>query len=953
MPRSERPLGSEDTALLRFAADLRRLRERAGKPTYRELGRQANYSAAALSEAAGGRRLPSRAVTLAFVRACGGDTGEWDARWRSIAADDAPGPGGGHSPYVGLGAYQIADADRFFGREAVTETLIGMLATRRFVGVFGPSGSGKSSVLRAGLAASAPGRALVLTPGSHPVLECALRLAELTGGSAAALRDELAADPANLHLLIRQSTPDRDLLLVVDQFEEVFTLCPPAERDWLIQALTIAATARPSRARVVIGVRADFHGHCGRHPELAAALRGGRFPLGPLSPDELRRAITEPAAQSGAVVEAALLTRLVSDVAGGQAALPLVSHAMAQTWRRRRGLTLSLAGYERAGGVEHATARRAEEVHGALTRPDQHAARLLFLRLVTPGENTEDTPRRVPRRELDTIDSLVDRLAAARLVTLDHDSVELAHDGLIRSWPRLRDWLAEDRETLRVHRRLTAATDVWEAHGRDADSLYRGVHLDEAAELGNRLTARERDFLAAGVAAQGARRAADHGRARRLRQFAASLVVLVLVLAGTGTYAVLAQRAATAERNTALALRAAGAATALAQSSPRSAVSLALAAYRVSPSAEAVNALRVARAAAGITEPVTGFRDPDMPWDHDPRGRVAISQDWATSSMRLWTIDQDKATPKASLAGNATAIRFSPDGRVVLLTEGERRTRVVDVTDPGHPRVIATVDRGLHVQSMSGSGKVLAGLGSVTRAGGGNQAAWPLRSTAMLWRITASGGLVEIPLPVDRVDSIDLRPDGRIMAVVRRDDHTTRSDVEIWRVDGGAPRRLAVALSAEGDLATHFSPDGRFLAVVNRSSDSVRILELTDLHEPKPWADMGYVRGHVATTEYAVDSQTLVIGRLDSVHLWDTATRGEPQPVVSISGYGYPLTRPRYHPGTKELFLTAPDGALWRFDLDDTRLLREACERAELADVDWALHFPGLEELPLCPRPGG
>lgn len=175
MARPEGPLRADNPELGDLAADLRRLRDLAGKPTYRQLSRDAHYSAAALSEAANGRRLPSLAVTLAYVRACGGDVASWEARWRLVAerlaeADPRTPPDAGRPPYVGLAAFQVRDADRFFGRDRVVRELADLVAGRRFAGVFGASGSGKSSVLRAGLVARAAGPVVVLTPDRKSVV---------------------------------------------------------------------------------------------------------------------------------------------------------------------------------------------------------------------------------------------------------------------------------------------------------------------------------------------------------------------------------------------------------------------------------------------------------------------------------------------------------------------------------------------------------------------------------------------------------------------------------------------------------------------------------------------------------------------------------------------------------------------------------------------------------------
>lgn len=249
MPRRESPLDNSDAALSRFAAGLRALREQAGNPTYRQLGASAGYSAATLSEAANGRKLPSLAVTLAYVQACGGDVEDWERRWRELSAPAEP-VYDAEAPYPGLAAFQPDDSDFFFGRDELVNELLAQVGARRFVGVFGASGSGKSSLLRAGLVARTAGPVLLFTPGARPLVEISAHVARLLDDSADAVRAELDADPANLRLRLRQAG---DPLLVVDQFEEIFTLCPADERAAFIAMLTTGP-------RVVIGVGADFYG---------------------------------------------------------------------------------------------------------------------------------------------------------------------------------------------------------------------------------------------------------------------------------------------------------------------------------------------------------------------------------------------------------------------------------------------------------------------------------------------------------------------------------------------------------------------------------------------------------------------------------------------------------------------------------------------------------------------
>ena len=540
MPRGERPL--DGGPLREFAAGLRQLRVDAGSPTYRELGARACYSPSVISDAAGGRKLPTLAVTLAYVTACDGDVAAWEARWRALTepvVEVAEDP----CPYVGLSAFQPDDAELFFGRERLVRQVLGQLRERRFVGVFGASGAGKSSLLRAGVAASSEWNPVVVVPGPHPFAELASRFALPV--------DELSGDPADVSMVLRQHAVD---LLIVDQFEEIFTLCGEEERGRFIAALMHPAL------RVLIGVRADFYGHCGQYPDLVNALDGGQVLVGPMSADELRRAIIRPAAVADCVVEEALVTRLIADVGHQAGALPLLSHALRETWHRRQGISLTLAAYEKTGGLHHALAQSAEQTFTSLTPAEQDQARQLFLRLVALGDGTEDTRRRVPATELDDVpDMPVSALTAARLITHGRDGVEIAHEALIRHWPRLAEWLADDRDGLRVHRQLTEAADVWISLDRDDDVLYVGNRLARAREWAadhqTALSGRERDFLRASESLERVAIAVDRRRNRRLRTLAIALAVLFLLAAGTAAvavHAVIAERTTEKQRDTAV-----------------------------------------------------------------------------------------------------------------------------------------------------------------------------------------------------------------------------------------------------------------------------------------------------------------------------------------------------------------------------------------------------------------
>ncbi|MEU5259656.1 hypothetical protein [Amycolatopsis sp. NPDC021455] len=887
MARKERPLGPGDDLVVEFAAGLRQLRDEAGGPTYRTLAARAGYSAAALSEAAGGRKLPGLALTTAYVGACGGDVEKWETRWREaaarLAAESTPGPEA-QTPYLGLAAFQPADADRFFGREKLVGELTAKLSERRFVGVFGASGSGKSSLLRAGLAGERAAR--VRTPGEHPLSQCADALAE-TGR-----------------------------LLVVDQFEEVFTLCrDDAERAAFIGAL-LARAADEHGSQVVLGVRADFYGHCGRHAELVDALRDAQILVGPMTAEELRTAIVEPAVRHGCQVESALVTTLVADAAGRPAVLPLVSHALLETWRRRQGITLTLAAYEAAGGIRNAIAHTADAVYGELAPGQQAKVRQIFLRLTALGEGTEDTKRRLRRRELDddpATTEVLERLAAARLVSLDHDGAEIAHEALIRSWPRLQDWLAEDREGHRLHRQLAEATDLWESLDRDAGSLYRGTRLGLAAEWAARspdaLTAREQAFLDAGRAQETAEADAVRRRTRRLRQLAALLGVL-LILAGVATgFAIDASRTATDQRNVALARKAVGDAADLRQTNPALSVQLSLAAYRLAPVREARDGLlgtlgspfagRLSLAPEGIgfdggaavsgdgrllatgsdlgkvqVWSLRGTRQPVLlaklpepvrnPVAFSPDGRT-LATGTADSAFRLW----DLSDPRAPVARGLTepqrrklnTAEFSPDGRLLATGADDGTVRLTDVTDPARPKTVSTLGPDLQRATFRGDGRVLA-----TGTSAKTEVLWDVADPARPRR------LAELTGHTGLVNASAFSPDGRLLATTSWD-----TTVRLWDVSTpSAPRPLATLPGTGIVWVVAFSPDGRTLAAAG--DPAARLFDVSDPAAPAPLITLAGHTNSVTWLGFA-DGMLLTASadrtlRLQDLALLDLAARG-------------------------------------------------------------------------------
>ncbi len=426
-------------------------------------------------------------------------------------------PEPGEPPYKGLQYFTEADADQFFGRELLTARIVNRLAGARFLAVIGASGSGKSSLVRAGVIPalrrglrladgstppvnSARWLVRVLTPTAHPLqaLSAALTTED---ESLASLAKALEIDPAALSLTIRrllakESSPT--LLLVIDQFEELFTQCrSESERQAFINSLlAVADPAQGQPVSVLLLMRADFYASLAQYDALRALVSAQQEFIGAMSRDELFRAIVQPAALGQWKIQEGLVEVMLDDIGEEPGALPLLSHALLETWNRRRGRTLTLSGYRESGGVRGAIAKTAETIfQNRLTADQQAIARIIFIHLVDLEDNARDTRRRAAFSELITratdplmIDAVLSILIDARLVTTgtlepgDTRVVEVAHEALIREWPTLRQWLDENRAGLILHRQLTEDTDTWLRLERDPGALYRGTRLRQALE---------------------------------------------------------------------------------------------------------------------------------------------------------------------------------------------------------------------------------------------------------------------------------------------------------------------------------------------------------------------------------------------------------------------------------------------------------------------------------------
>ena len=484
-----------------------------------------NLAARIRGEAGGGQILISSATTELVVPPEGYDLVDLGPyRLRGVGAPERiralRGPGlsnplpAGECPYRGLLSFEPADRAFFFGREDVVADVIGRLGPGRLLAVVGASGSGKSSVVRAGVVSAVLAGeieeldgATIVVPGAAPELDV---------------------------------TDDPRRLVVIDQFEELYTLCDDRDRR---QAFIDGLLALSSP--VLIAVRADLYGQLTDHRDLARAVAENQVLLGAMNDDELERAVIEPARLAGLRLDTGLVELILRDVAGEPGALPLLSHALRVTWEHRDGRTLTVEGYRESGGVASAVAQTADAIVESVPAERHALLRSVFVRLTELGEGVEDSRRRVPVGELvpedgshEEVEALLERLAEARLLTLGDGTAEVAHEVLIREWPTLRRWLEEDRAGVLLHRDLGNAARLWEAGGREPGDLYRGARLGAAADWAGRhpdaLNAAERAFIDASVAASQSEADRQRRANRRLRALLAGAGVLLAlaVIAG-------------------------------------------------------------------------------------------------------------------------------------------------------------------------------------------------------------------------------------------------------------------------------------------------------------------------------------------------------------------------------------------------------------------------------------
>ncbi|GAA0593612.1 hypothetical protein GCM10010394_23700 [Streptomyces crystallinus] len=866
-----------------------------------ELATLTHYSKGYLSNVENARKAPSAELARRLDTALGAD-GELvklaDAR------HEPP------FPYRGLAAFEPEDADWFFGRERMTADLVSRVRAcvsgSLPLAVFGASGAGKSSLLRAGLvpalargALATPGSAdwpvLVMTPTAHPVNALCESVAESLALPLETVRKRVreGIGSGGLSSVLRTALAGRRMLLVVDQFEEVFAVCEDEAERWsFVTAVCDAARPGPDAlpaAVVVLGIRADFYSRCLDHPELLRAVQDNHFAVDAMAREELVEAITAPARAAGLVLEAGLTELLLRDlgVAPGSAhttyepgALPLLSHALLATWQHRADSRLTVAGYQLTGGIHGAVATTAERVYTRLDPTAQQAARQVLLRLIRVGEDGSDARRRVARDRLveqcgGQAPQIVEALAAARLLTLSDTTVEITHEALLRAWPRLRDWLAEDRQGLRALDQLAEAADAWEALHYDPDTLFRGTRLalagQWAADHRDALSEREERFLEASLAAETAERQATRRRTRRLRQLVGLLTVLLVIASISVGYAMDAEHQAKEQRNIAVARRAASEAAALRESNPALSMQVSLAAYRLARTAETRDTL-LGSFALPYASRLVGHTADVVSLAIGPDGHTAVTGS-ADHTARLWDITEDHRPRQLALLSQADEVKavvFAPGGRL-LATAGGHTARLWDVSDPRHPRALAELtghDDTVKALAFSPDGRTLATASS--------------DHTVRLWNVSQPPHpqlLSTLTGHTTQLGTVAFSPDGRTLI--------SAADATPWVWDVSDPRhpRTIGFLSGHtgGVNAAVFSPDGHTVATADWDH-TVRLWDLTRPRSPRALATLTDHAAIVWSVAFSPDGRTLV-STGDGARLWDVSDLGRPVRMTTVPGF--------------------------------------------------------------------
>ncbi|NYV73769.1 caspase family protein [Streptomyces sp. UH6] len=830
-------------------------------------------------------------------------------------------------PYPGMEPFRTEDHDRFFGRGELVEELLAEVtrpagraggAGRPPLLVVGASGVGKSSILRAGLLAGlerryevdpcTPWPALLLpSPGPRPLRSLAALWARASGVPRADVERQLAEG--------RLPDDETCRVLVVDQFEEIFTNCRDGEeRSAFIRALC-GAGGDGRGPRVVLGLRADHYGSCLEHPELGPAL-AQHVDVWPMDEVALRAVIEQPARDAGLRLEHGLVDVLLRDTreSGGHghgSAMPFLAHALRETWVRRSGPVLTLAGYTATGGIRESVARTAESIYAGFDRPGREAVRELLLSMVLiAGSGEEAVRRRIgldelltdrPEEQRRTLVEVRDRLARARLITVDRSAAQISHEALLRAWPRLRRWIEEDRAGLVTRQQLADAADAWHLAGRSPEYCYRGTRLGAAVDwLSEKRHARlvrtlDRAFvtasqnLARSEQERQRRRLEEEQRrarqleealgrqrrqARRLKQLVGVIgAVLCVALAAAGL--ALNQRAqARANGEQAQNRQLQAAARAGIGTDPGAALLLAVAAYREDPS---------------------------------PQSRATLMD----------VLSQTQYAGSLEVPGTVDSLSYSDDGRILAVGSGDGTVGLWDASRSGEPRRLADVVA--KETSFFGDPALWIGDGTSLLLTGADIDRSVGRFSLTDPRHPRPRGRMSMPMQ-GLVEEAEFSADGRTLVT------STVGQTRLWSVEpgrGAVGARASLPQRRSNVQAAAFAEDGALL-VLGWQDGTVELWDVEDLDRPRRVGTLDGVGGPARSIAVSHDD-TLAVASTDAqVRLWDLAKGAGGRPSAVISAHGGPVEAVAFSRDGRQLATASADHTATVWDVSRARPVRSA-----------------------------
>lgn len=954
-----------------FGALLTRLRRRS-RTTLRDVAAKVGSSASTLSGWCRAENLPFPSqydVFRAMLRELGVENADpWIDALDRVRQELAPRQQIDRAPYRGLESFSTDDADRFFGRDTVVAEACRRLRERWTGGsdqpvvvLVGPSGAGKSSLLHAGIRPrlEADGIPVVaMSPGSQPLhrlvailidqLDLELDLDDTVQ------RLQRASDVWDVleTFAPRSCTPT---VLLVDQIEELFVLCDDVdERQTFLAVLErLVHPQAPFGHAAVLCVRIDLYAALVATGSFSRALQEAQVLVGPLGQEQLRRAIVEPARQVGISVDEELVALVLRDLARttvsegahDAGALPLLSHALLETWSRSRRGRMTVADYHASGGIDGAVEQSAEQAYGALSAVERDAARQLFLRLVRVEGDALATRRTASRAELEGIAmdaqpsiagsgtgtasegppvgaTVLERFIEARLLTAHARTVTITHEALLTAWPRLRRWIDDGREALLLHRRVAEATRLWLDSSRHPSTLARGPFLEvlrssiDPTTQGLMLAAAEREFLEASIEHANASARVDRRRMVRLRALSLVAVASAALAGWLAVVADGARSAALEARDEAESRQIAGTVDRLTENDPLLAAQLAVVGYGIAPTTEARSAL-LDRATQPSGTRFVGGAGPTFLATSSDGDLLAIS-DATNAAVRLWTSESGQtwaeaaSVPLSDSAAQSYAIALHPEAPLLAVGQTSAQVELWDVTDPHHPRQLGGPLSGLDgpIQGLAfdADGQRLTAVGE-----GAEAMRWDVQDPRSARKL--------IGLPVPSIGwSVATSPAAALTAV--GDDTGT---VTVWELsdERGEPRqRATLTVGTSSVLTVAFSADGRWLVAGDRAGQ-LRVWDVDDIDEPVGVElDDATLPSWANVAVFNEGGSLLAAGSADgTMRLWDTSTWS---PVAAVPHPG-PVTSLQFA-GDTALFSAAADGTTRRWEISS--LVRPALDGA-------------------------